>query len=37
VVDKVKPADINNGSFVGAGLHIIVGAGSNPVREVVRT
>ena len=37
MVDKVKPADIDNGSFVGAGLHIIVGVGSNPVKEVVRT
>ena len=36
-MDKVKSVGINNGSFVGAGLHIIVGAGSSPVREVVRT
>jgi hypothetical protein len=37
VVDKVKPAGINNGSFVGAELHIIKGVDSSPVKEVVRT
>jgi hypothetical protein len=34
VVDKVKPAGINNGSLVGVELHITEGAGSSPVAEV---
>jgi hypothetical protein len=34
VVDKVKPAGINNGSLVGAVLHIVEVAGSSPVVEV---
>ena len=34
MVDKVKPAGINNGSLVGAVLHIVEVAGSSPVMEV---
>lgn len=33
MADKVRPAGINNGSFVGVGLQIIEGAGSSPFTE----